>query len=119
MIEERARPQRADGCVQLHDMEAKCLELAARAAEPKLRKHLLKMARLFQKDASLLAKSRACIAESERAIACNAAGRAIYGTDRARPHAGSRAAGSQFDEVFSSCFSGGITFQLDAQSAEQ
>jgi hypothetical protein len=65
----RARQRRADGCVQVHDMEAKCLELAARATEPVFRKQFLKMARLLQTDAELLAKSRACIVDSERLLA--------------------------------------------------
>jgi hypothetical protein len=65
----RARQRRADGCVQVHDMEAKCLELAARATEPLWRNQLLKMARLLQTDAELLAKSRACIVDSERLLA--------------------------------------------------
>ena len=64
-----ARQRRADGSVQVHDMEAKCLELAARATEPVLRKQFLKMARLLQTDAELLAKSRACIVDSERLLA--------------------------------------------------
>jgi hypothetical protein len=52
-----------------HDWTTRCLQLAAAAAEAKLQKVFLRMARSFQVDAALLAMSRSTIAESRRLLA--------------------------------------------------
>ena len=67
-----AYPQeRADRCTRSNpfDAAAKCLELAARTPEPKLRDRLLRMAASFQIDAGLLAISQSMIDESRELLA--------------------------------------------------
>jgi hypothetical protein len=64
-----------------HDWTTRCLQLAAAAAEAKLQKVFLRMARSFQVDAALLAMSHSTIAESRRLLAKSWSGRVDGGQD--------------------------------------
>jgi hypothetical protein len=68
LVPPRKMPEVAEGNMQRWWMGA-CLDHAAALPDPKLRKHWLRMARSFQRDADLLGTSRSMIDDSRRLLA--------------------------------------------------